>query len=160
MCIRDRQWDKPPPKQGTQFSIIPFLSGQGMENIDAGTQPDSDVDSGLDAKVTLSTSLNLDLTINPDFSQVEVDQQRTNLDRFELFFPEKRQFFLENSDLFASLGSKSIRPFFSRRIGLATPVIGGARLSGKLGPNYRLGIMSIQTDSNEGTPTSLSLIHI
>ena len=101
------QWDKPPPKQGTQFSIIPFLSGQGMENIDAGTQPDSDVDSGLDAKVTLSTSLNLDLTINPDFSQVEVDQQRTNLDRFELFFPEKRQFFLENSDLFASLGSKS-----------------------------------------------------
>ena len=148
------QWDKPPPKQGTQFSIIPFLSGQGMENIDAGTQPDSDVDSGLDAKVTLSTSLNLDLTINPDFSQVEVDQQRTNLDRFELFFPEKRQFFLENSDLFASLGSKSIRPFFSRRIGLATPVIGGARLSGKLGPNYRLGIMSIQTDANEGTPTS------
>ena len=148
------QWDKPPPKQGTQFSIIPFLSGQGMENIDAGTQPDSDVDSGLDAKVTLSTSLNLDLTINPDFSQVEVDQQRTNLDRFELFFPEKRQFFLENSDLFASLGSKSIRPFFSRRIGLATPVIAGARLSGKLGPNYRLGIMSIQTDSNEGTPTS------
>ena len=148
------QWDKPPPKQGTQFSIIPFLSGQGMENIDAGTQPDSDVDSGLDAKVTLSTSLNLDLTINPDFSQVEVDRQRTNLDRFELFFPEKRQFFLENSDLFASLGSKSIRPFFSRRIGLATPVIGGARLSGKLGPNYRLGVMSIQTDSNEATPTS------
>ncbi len=148
------EWDKPPPKQGTQFSIIPFLSGQGMENIDDGTQPNSDVDSGLDAKVTLSTSLNLDLTINPDFSQVEVDQQRTNLDRFELFFPEKRQFFLENSDLFASLGSKSIRPFFSRRIGLATPVIGGARLSGKLGPNYRLGIMSIQTDANEGTPTS------
>ena len=112
------------------------------------------MDSGLDAKVTLSTSLNLDLTINPDFSQVEVDQQRTNLDRFELFFPEKRQFFLENSDLFASLGSKNIRPFFSRRIGLTTPVKGGARLSGKLGSNYRLGIMSIQTDANEETPAS------
>ena len=148
------QWDKPPPKQGTRFSIIPFLSGQGLENIDAGIPPNSDVDSGLDAKVTLSTSLNLDLTINPDFSQVEVDQQRTNLDRFELFFPEKRQFFLENSDLFASLGSKNIRPFFSRRIGLATPVIGGARLSGKLGPNYRLGIMNMQTNGNEETPAT------
>jgi hypothetical protein len=148
------QWDNPPPKQGTRFSIIPFLSGQGLENIDAGTPPNSDVDSGLDAKVTLSTSLNLDLTINPDFSQVEVDQQRTNLDRFELFFPEKRQFFLENSDLFASLGSKNIRPFFSRRIGLATPVIGGARLSGKLGPNYRLGIMNMQTNGNEETPAT------
>ena len=148
------QWDKPPPKLGTRFSIIPFLSGQGSEDIDAGTPADSDVDSGLDAKVTLSTSLNLDLTINPDFSQVEVDQQRTNLDRFELFFPEKRQFFLENSDLFASLGSENIRPFFSRRIGLATPVKGGARLSGKLGSNYRLGIMSMQTDANEETPAS------
>ncbi len=149
------QWDKPPPKQGTRFSIIPFLSGQVLENIeDADTPPNSDVDSGLDAKVTLSTSLNLDLTINPDFSQVEVDQQRTNLDRFELFFPEKRQFFLENSDLFASLGSKNIRPFFSRRIGLATPVIGGARLSGKLGPNYRLGIMNMQTNGNEETPAT------
>ena len=148
------QWDKPPPKLGTRFSIIPFLSGQGSEDIDVGTPADSDVDSGLDAKVTLSTSLNLDLTINPDFSQVEVDQQRTNLDRFELFFPEKRQFFLENSDLFASLGSKNVRPFFSRRIGLATPVKGGARLSGKLGSNYRLGIMSMQTDANEETPAS------
>ena len=148
------QWDKPPPKLGTRFSIIPFLSGQGSKDIDVGTSADSDVDSGLDAKVTLSTSLNLDLTINPDFSQVEVDQQRTNLDRFELFFPEKRQFFLENSDLFASLGSKNIRPFFSRRIGLATPVIGGARLSGKLGPNYRLGIMNMQTNGNEETPAT------
>ena len=148
------QWDKPPPKLGTRFSIIPFLSGQGSKDIDVGTPADNDVDSGLDAKVTLSTSLNLDLTINPDFSQVEVDQQRTNLDRFELFFPEKRQFFLENSDLFASLGSKNIRPFFSRRIGLATPVIGGARLSGKLGPNYRLGIMNMQTNGNEETPAT------
>ena len=148
------QWAKPPPELGTRFSIIPFLSGQGSEDIEAGDPANSDAAAGLDAKVTLSTSLNLDLTINPDFSQVEVDRQRTNLDRFELFFPEKRQFFLENSDLFASLGSKNIRPFFSRRIGLASPVIGGARLSGKLGSNYRLGIMSMQTDANGGTPAS------
>ena len=87
------QWDKPPPKLGTRFSIIPFLSGQGMENIDDGTQPDSDVDSGLDAKVTLSTSLNLDLTINPDFSQVEVDQQRTNRIVLNCSFQKNGSFF-------------------------------------------------------------------
>jgi hypothetical protein len=64
----------------------------------------------------LGSALNLDLTVNPDFSQVEVDQQVTNLDRFELFFPEKRQFFLENGDLFANIGNTSLRPFFSRRL--------------------------------------------
>ena len=57
--------------------------------------------------------------------------QVTNLDRFELFFPEKRQFYLENSDLFANLGSDNVRPFFSRRIGLDSPVMAGASLSGK-----------------------------
>ena len=86
----------------------------------------------MDGKSTLSTSLNVDLTVNPDFSQVEVDKQRTNLDRFELFFPEIRQFFLENSDLLASLGNKHIRPFFSRRIGFNSPVKIGARLVVKL----------------------------
>ena len=64
----------------------------------------------------------------------------TNLDRFELFFPEKRQFFLENSDLFANLGTDNLRPFFSRRIGLNSPVIAGARLSGKIGNNWRIGL--------------------
>ena len=73
---------------------------------------------GVDAKIAVTSSLNLDLTINPDFSQVEVDRQVTNLDRFELFFPERRQFFLENGDLFANFGYATIRPFFSRRIGL------------------------------------------
>jgi len=95
--------------------------------------------------------LNLDLTLNPDFSQVEVDRQRTNLDRFELFFPEKRQFFLENSDLFASLGTENIRPFFSRRIGLSNPVRAGARLSGQLGENWRIGLMDIQTGTKNDT---------
>ena len=81
----------------------------------------------------LSTSMNLDVTVNPDYSQVEVDRQVTNLDRFELYFPEKRKFFLENSDLFANLGSQMIRPFFSRRVGLDSPVIAGARLNGNAG---------------------------
>ena len=83
--------------------------------------------AGMDGKIMLSTSMNLDLTVNPDFSQVEVDRQTTNIDRFELFYPEKRQFFLENSDLFANLGIDNIRPFFSRRIGLDSRVWGGAR---------------------------------
>ena len=148
------KWETPPPSLGTRFSIIPYFSSQSFENIDTGEKVRSNTDVGLDTKITLSTSLNVDLTINPDFSQVEVDQQRTNLDRFELFFPEKRQFFLENSDLFASLGNKNIRPFFSRRIGLQNPVKFGARFSGKIGSNYRLGVMSIKTDSENETPSS------
>ncbi|MGI9544742.1 MAG: DUF5916 domain-containing protein, partial [Cyclobacteriaceae bacterium] len=106
------------------------------------------------AKITLSTSLNLDLTVNPDFSQVEVDRQVTNLDRFELFFPERRQFFLENSDQFASLGSENIRPFFSRRIGLDSPVRAGARLSGQLSEKWRIGVMNIQTGNRDSIPAS------
>jgi hypothetical protein len=93
--------------------------------------------------------LNLDFTINPDYSQVEVDAQQTNLDRYELFFPEKRQFYLENSDIFASLGTETVRPFFSRRIGLDNPVRAGARLSGKLGEKWRIGVMDIQTGTKD-----------
>ena len=148
------KWKTPPPSLGTRFSLIPYFSGQSFENIDAGETISSNSDIGFDTKITLSTSLNIDLTINPDFSQVEVDQQRTNLDRFELFFPEKRQFFLENSDLFASLGNRNARPFFSRRIGLQSPVKAGARFSGKIGSNYRLGVMSIQTDSANDIPSN------
>ena len=149
------KWTAPPPSIGPRFSIIPYISSQAFENIDAGEKIRSNSDFGLDTKMTLSTSLNIDLTINPDFSQVEVDKQRTNLDRFELFFPEKRQFFLENSDLFASLGNANIRPFFSRRIGLNNPVKIGARFSGKVGSNYRLGIMNVQTESMEDSPSSI-----
>ena len=99
----------------------------------------------MDAKIAVSSSLSLDLTINPDFSQVEVDRQVTNLDRFELFFPERRQFFLENADLFANVGYATIRPFFSRRIGLKTPIQFGARFSGKINKNWRIGAMDMQT---------------
>jgi hypothetical protein len=101
----------------------------------------------VDAKIAVTSSLNLDLTVNPDFSQVDVDRQVTNLDRFELFFPERRQFFLENGDLFANFGYATIRPFFSRRIGLGAPIRFGARLSGKLNRNWRIGAMDMQTGS-------------
>ncbi|MCB0666094.1 MAG: carbohydrate binding family 9 domain-containing protein [Saprospiraceae bacterium] len=138
-------FDDAPPKLGTRFSLIPYVSGRTSSNAELNEKASYSADAGIDAKVTLSTSLNLDITVNPDFSQVEVDRQVTNLDRFELFFPERRQFFLENSDLFASLGTESIRPFFSRRIGLQNPVQAGARLSGKIGDQWRLGLMNMQT---------------
>jgi len=138
-------WDKPLPSSGPRFSLIPYVSGKLSQDSEAGKDTDLSGSAGLDAKVILSTSMNLDLTINSDYSQVEVDRQRTNLDRFELFFPEKRQFYLENSDLFASLGSDNMRPFFSRRVGLDSPVKAGARLSGKMGNNWRIGLMDLQT---------------
>jgi hypothetical protein len=100
----------------------------------------------MDANVSVTSSLNLDLTVNPDFSQEEVDRQVTNLDRFELFFPERRQFFLENGDLFANFGYSTIRPFFSRRIGLGVPIQYGARFSGKVNKDWRVGLMDMQTE--------------
>jgi hypothetical protein len=142
-------WDKPLPSSGPRFSLIPYISAKTTQNKEAGEGFKPDATAGIDAKVILSTSMNLDLTINPDYSQVEVDQQMTNLDRFELFFPEKRQFYLENSDLFAKLGSDNLRPFFSRRIGLNSPVQAGARLSGKLGNNWRIGLMDLQTGEKD-----------
>jgi hypothetical protein len=143
-------WDRPLPKSGTRFSWIPYISAKATRDVENSEKTNPDAAVGMDAKITLSTSMNLDLTVNPDFSQVEVDRQRTNLDRFELFFPEKRQFFLENSDLFASLGSENIRPFFSRRIGLQNPVQAGARLSGQIGEKWRIGLMDMQTGTKNG----------
>lgn len=138
-------WDEPPPNPGTNISVIPYATASTSKNNEDGSQVENELDAGFDAKVSLTPSLNLDLTVNPDFSQVEVDRQVTNLSRFELFFPERRQFFLENSDLFANLGFRSVRPFFSRRIGLESPIIAGGRLSGKLDENWRIGVMDIQT---------------
>src|SRR5664279_4405936 len=142
-------WDKPLATSGPRFSLIPYVLAQTTQNKQAGEGFKPKANGGLDAKVILSTSMNLDLTVNPDYSQVEVDRQVTNLDRFELFFPEKRQFYLENSDLFANLGKDNLRPFFSRRIGLESPVLAGARLSGKIGNNWRIGLMNIQTGSKD-----------
>lgn len=140
------QWDKPLPKSRMMFSVIPYVFGGAAKNFEAGTGTKYRQDFGFDAKLGISTSMNLDLTYNPDFSQAEVDQQVTNLDRFELFFPEKRQFFLENSDLFSNYGFSNVTPFFSRRIGLDAPVLAGARLSGKLDNNWRLGFLDMQTE--------------
>jgi len=142
-------WETPPPKQRSNVSLIPYLSNN-LTSTNKAT-PDNAFKVGGDLKYSLTSALNLDLTINPDFSQAEVDQQVTNLDRFELFFPERRQFFLENADLFSNFGYTTIRPFFSRRIGLNVPIQGGIRLSGNLDENWRIGLMDIQTrqDKNQ-----------
>lgn len=139
-------WDNPPAKTGSNISLIPYFLGGTTKDFENQKEPTYKKEIGFDAKIALGSSLNLDLTVNPDFSQVEVDRQVTNLDRFELFFPERRQFFLENDDLFNNIGLERIRPFFSRRIGLGVPINYGARLSGKLNKNLRVGAMDIKTD--------------
>ncbi|MEO1012851.1 MAG: DUF5916 domain-containing protein [Bacteroidota bacterium] len=144
-------WDAPPPSPKLNYSLIPYVLGSVERNLEAGEDTQTETKIGGDLKLSLTPSLNLDLTVNPDFSQVEVDRQITNLDRFELFFPERRQFFLENSDLFADFGYPGIRPFFSRRIGLGVPIQAGARVSGNLDDNWRLGVMDMQTARVEET---------
>ncbi len=138
-------WDQPPPQVGSNISIIPYALGGASKNFEANTSSLYKKEIGVDAKIAITSSLNLDLTINPDFSQVDVDRQVINLDRFEILFPERRQFFLENGDLFANFGYATIRPFFSRRIGLGTPIEYGVRFSGKLDKNWRIGVMNMQT---------------
>jgi hypothetical protein len=159
-------WDRPLENPGSNISLIPFIAGNSSRNYEAGTPSNNGIDFGGDAKIAVGPALNLDLTINPDFSQVEVDQQVTNLDRFEIFFPERRQFFLENADLFANFGFEGTRPFFSRRIGVArdsstgqniqNPIYFGARLSGKIDNNWRVGIMNMQAGKieNIGLPST------
>ncbi|MDZ7876723.1 MAG: DUF5916 domain-containing protein [Saprospiraceae bacterium] len=148
-------WDNPPPTPKTNISVIPYVLGGINRNLEKKEAATYRKDMGGDAKIALSPSLNLDLTINPDFSQVDVDQQVTNFNRFELFFPERRQFFLENSDIFNSFGSDDTRPFFSRRIGLGTPIQYGARLSGKLNNNWRIGVLNSQTSANKDSSVRL-----
>jgi hypothetical protein len=156
-------WNSPPPKPGANISLIPYaIGGASLDYLrDANSLEIKDKKQdwtggiGGDAKISLTPGLNLDLTVNPDFSQVEVDRQVPNLSRFELFFPETRQFFLENRDLFAMYGFPDTRPFFSRRIGLAynpvagrnekVPIVAGARLSGKLTDGLRVGALNMQT---------------
>ncbi|RAK00261.1 carbohydrate binding protein with CBM9 domain [Larkinella arboricola] len=144
-------WDQAPPQVGPNISVIPYVLGGLSRDYQSEKPTAFRGDAGVDAKVAVTSSLNLDLTVNPDFSQVDVDQQVTNLDRFELFFPERRQFFLENGDQISNFGYANIRPFFSRRIGLGVPIRFGARLSGKLNKDWRIGLMDMQTGKVDET---------
>ena len=148
-------WEDPIPKAKSNISVIPYISGGGFEDREVDpVESSTELQTGFDAKIGISPSMNLDLTVNPDFSQIEVDEQILNLSRFEFLFPERRQFFLENTDLFANAGFASARPFFSRRIGIVqdtagvsqkVPILYGARLSGTLNEKWRLGFMNMQT---------------
>lgn len=138
-----------PNSDSKKFIIVPSTLGSIERNNEDGIPTTPSGNLSLDSKVAISSSLNLDVTINPDFSQVEVDQQVTNLSRFNPYFPEKRNFFLENSDLFSNLGSGDARPIFTRKIGIKdgenVPIIMGARLSGNATENLRIGFMDVQT---------------
>jgi Domain of unknown function (DUF5916)/Carbohydrate family 9 binding domain-like len=147
-------WETLPTSPKANISIIPYVLGGINKNFLNNTDATFRKDFGGDAKIALTSALNLDLTLNPDFSQVDVDRQVTNLSRFELFFPERRQFFLENADLFNNFGLDNLRPFFSRRIGLGVPITYGVRVSGKLNNNLRIGAMNIQTNALDLTDST------
>ena len=137
------------------IKIMPYGLGQNNKNTGETSSTSNDQSFGIDAKVSVGSSMNLDLTYNTDFAQVEADEQQINLDRFSLFFPEKRAFFLENAGLFSvgSGGGRSgpdIEMFFSRRIGVGSegtsvPIIGGGRLTGTF-TGMKVGILSMLTD--------------
>ncbi len=144
------QWSRPPEKATGNLALIPYVRGTAARDYEAGTPVEYDFQPGLDAKVPVTSSLNLDLTLNPDFSQVEVDEQLINLTLFDIRLPERRVFFLENSDLFNDFGISPMRPFFSRKIGLdddgnPIPILFGARLSGNVNKDLRIGMMNMQT---------------
>lgn len=153
----DMIFEKPLGKSKTPLAIIPYVNAISQKNFETD-EGLNNIKFGGDAKIAIGTGLNLDLTFNPDFSNVEVDDIVTNLTRFEIGLPEKRQFFIDNSDLFSSFGDqRDANPFFSRRIGIARDtadnsienrIIGGLRLSGKLTNNLRVGLLNIQTDED------------
>ncbi len=149
-------FDTAPEGQGSNIAVIPYVKGtlQSTGSSDKTTKFKTAI--GGDAKIALTPTLNLDLTSNPDFSQVEVDQQVTNLTRFGIFFPERRQFFIENNDVFTGVGpnSSAEQPFYSRRIGLddsgnTVPILYGVRMTGNVSPQLRAGVFNIhqQIDS-------------
>lgn len=133
------------------FKVMPYALGSANRNFTPGSKTERDANWGVDAKIGVTSSLNLDLTYNTDFAQVEVDEQQVNLTRFNLLFPEKRPFFLENRGLFAVGKNGEIDLFFSRRIGITdsgtlVPIRGGARLSGKVA-GVNIGALDMQTES-------------
>ena len=139
-------------RRGRYMELKPFAIA-GAQKV--GGDPDTDVldDVGLDFKYAITSNMALDLTLNTDFAQVEADNVQINLTRFNLFFPEKREFFLERAGLFTFGKARDTEIFFSRRIGINNDIIGGGRLTGQAGP-VSVGALSLQTaDATVGTTT-------
>ena len=151
--------------QGRNLKVKPFGVAGFIQTRQGGDpfgewNTDQNYDGGLDIKYGLTQSLTLDATYRTDFAQVEVDQQQVNLTRFNLFFPEKREFFLENAGTFnfGPRRGRDLIPFFSRRIGLSDqgtpiPIVGGARVSGQVG-RYDVGFLTMKTESTATTPSN------
>jgi hypothetical protein len=153
--------EAPPP--GTNLDVKPYV----VANLTSDRQPASPVNDlgasvGIDVKYGLSRNITADLTVNTDFAQVEADEQQVNLTRFSLFFPEKREFFLENRDLFtfggATASGQGLVPvlFYSRRIGLTdghvVPIQVGGRVTGRAG-RYSFGLLNIRTGEGDASAT-------
>ena len=151
------------------LQMTPYVIGETVNRVDRpGGRTLAFGDFGGDLKYGVTSGLALDLTYNTDFAQVEVDEQQINLDRFRLFFPEKRPFFLENAGAFTvtnSGGAAFNDPgqtelFFSRRIGIgdagqAIPILGGARLSGRVSEDVTVGFLNMQTEAvGDATPAN------
>ena len=150
-----RDLDVPAPRD---FKLMPYTIGSVNRNFLGQTATDKHADWGIDGKIGVTSSMTLDLTYNTDFAQVEVDEQQINLTRFNLLFPEKRPFFLENRGLFAVGKSGEVDLFFSRRIGIGdngefVPIQGGARLTGNTN-GINVGLMNMQTERVDLTPAN------
>ena len=142
----------PPIQQN--LKIIPYVLGSSSRGGDL-TETDNNSEFGFDIKYSISPSLTLDATYNTDFAQVEADEQQVNLDRFSLFFPEKRSFFLENAGQFSVGDAEEVEMFFSRRIGISDegdqlPIEGGVRLSGKIGNSTNVGFLHMSSEAVAG----------
>ena len=172
------------PPAGSNLEIKPYgIAGLTTDRVATPATTDRDADAGFDLKYGVTANLTADLTVNTDFAQVEVDEQQVNLTRFNLFFPEKREFFLEGRGVFefgaggggggfrgggGGFGGGSDAPtlFYSRRIGLdrgnVVPIDVGGRLTGKVGP-WALGLMNIRTGDVDPAgidPTDYSVVRI
>ncbi len=137
-------------RRGRYIEIKPYGIAGGQR---AATDPETDFvrDAGLDLKYSMTSNLTLDLTFNTDFAQVEADNVQINLTRFNLFFPEKREFFLERAGLFTFGDAREAEVFFSRRIGRTNDIVGGGRVTGTLGP-MSLALLDLQTKDSESAP--------
>ena len=132
-------------RRGHRLEVKPYANLGAQQQ---GGQDGFDRESraGLDLKYGVTPNLTLDLTWNTDFAQVETDNVQINLTRFDLFFPEKREFFLERAGLFEFGTTQETEVFFSRRIGLEDDILGGGRLTGQAGP-ISVGALALRTES-------------
>lgn len=140
-------------RRGKNIEIKPYIimgADKNRPNLEEKqTDNNFNMDAGVDFKYSIASNLTLDLTVNTDFAQVEADNVQVNLTRFSLFFPEKREFFLERSGLFEHGNSRSTQTFFSRRIGLSNQILAGARMTGQVGP-VSIGLLNIETGERMG----------